>query len=159
MPVMCYVKEPSNSPPTLEPGLKNPYKSYRQPPSSQAMAHHTPSHGSIYYKRGIKKREGYGVPPSRRILSMGLFYKRHDEIRRLLISLGLENRERDAIFGLLRLYCHYGKTYPKAADLADDENISKRTFWRAIHKLRDLGVIEVPAVKLSLEMILLTVRL
>jgi len=111
------------------------------------MAHHNPSNHNItlriYYKRGVREREGYGVPRTRRILTTGLFHKRHDQIRHLLVYLGLENRERDAIFGLLRLYCYYGKTYPKAADLAGDEQISKRTFWRAIHKLRSLGVIEV----------------
>ncbi|GAJ17253.1 unnamed protein product, partial [marine sediment metagenome] len=74
---------------------------------------------------------------------MGMFHKYHDEILRQLTWLGLETRERDAIFKLLELYIYYGKVYPKAADIADQAYISKRTFWRAIGKLREIGVIEV----------------
>lgn len=109
----------------------------------EPMAHHKPTPLGIYYKRGVVGKVSYGVPQNRRILNISLFHKRHDEIRRFLISLGLQNRERDAIFGLLRFYCYYGKAYPKAADIATDEYISKRTFWRAIQKLRAVGAIEV----------------
>ncbi|MBA7576606.1 hypothetical protein ES708_18447 [subsurface metagenome] len=115
-------------------------------PSPQSMAHHnssTPHSLSIFYKRGIEIEKRYGVPRTRRILTMGMFHKYHDEILHQLTWLGLETRERDAIFKLLELYIYYGKVYPKAADIADQAYISKRTFWRAIGKLREIGAIEV----------------
>ncbi len=114
-------------------------------PSPQSMAHHNPTTCSlnIYYKRGIEVEKRYGVPQTRRILTMGMFHKNHDEILHQLTWLGLETRERDAIFKLLELFIYYGKVYPKAADIADQAYISKRTFWRAIGKLRELGVVEV----------------
>jgi len=84
------------------------------------------------------------VPSTYRILTMGNYHKHHSDINTMLrVVLGLENRERSAVFCLLRLFLYYGKVYPKAADVADQEYISKRTFWRAMEKLRDLGVLEV----------------
>ena len=111
----------------------------------QSMAHHNSSTSkpTIYYKKGIEIEKRYGVPQTRRILTMGMFHKNHDEILNRLTWLGLETRERDAIFKLLELFIYYGKVYPKAADIADQAYISKRTFWRAVGKLRELGVIEV----------------
>ncbi|MBA7607859.1 hypothetical protein ES703_15028 [subsurface metagenome] len=97
----------------------------------------------IYYKKGIREVEGYGVQAKRRILTVGLFHKRHDDICHSLSSFGLAIRQRDAILKLLELYCHYGKVYPKAEQVADDEYISKRTFWYAIGKLRSIGLIRV----------------
>lgn len=114
--------------------------------SPQPMAHHNSlphDLNRIYYKRGIDREKRYGVPQTRRILTMGMFHKYHHEIFHQLVSLGLETRERDAIFKLLELYIYYGKVYPKAADIADQAYISKRTFWRAIGKLRETGVVEV----------------
>lgn len=115
-------------------------------PSPQAMAHHNslpPDSNNIYYRKGIKIEKCYGVPQTRRILTMGMFHKHHHEIRHQLVRLGLECRERDSIFKMLELYIYYGKVYPKAADVADQAYISRRTFWRAIGKLREIGVIEV----------------
>jgi len=112
----------------------------------QATAHHnslSPNLITVYYKRGTGIEKRYGVPHYHRLLTMGMFHKKHDDIRHLLIDLGLETKERDAIFALLRLFIYYGRTYPKAADLAEDTGISKRTFWRAVGKLRSYGVIEV----------------
>ncbi len=43
---------------------------------------------------------------------------------------------------LLRLYCYYGKVYPKAAAFADQRGCSKRTFWRAVASLEELGLID-----------------
>jgi len=114
--------------------------------SPQATAHHNslPSDlNRIYYKKGIEIEKRYGVPSTRRILTMGMFHKHHHEILYQLVRLGLETRERDAIFKLLELFIYYGKVYPKAADIADQAYISKRTFWRAIGKLREMGVVEV----------------
>ena len=115
-------------------------------PSPEALAHYNSLPRRLrrlYYKKGIREELGYGVQQTRRILTMGLFHKQHDEICRFLSSLGLSPRQRDAIFKLLEFYCHYGKVYPKAKQVADDEYISKRTFWYAIAKLRNMGLIQV----------------
>ncbi|MBA7611729.1 hypothetical protein ES703_18958 [subsurface metagenome] len=117
------------------------------PPSSQPTAHHnalSTSLNTIYYKKGIEREKRYGVPSTYRLLTMGNYHKHHADINTMLrVVLGLENRERSAVFCLLRLFLYYGKVYPKAADVADQEYISKRTFWRAMNKLREMGVIEV----------------
>ncbi|GAI69152.1 unnamed protein product [marine sediment metagenome] len=116
------------------------------PASPLSTAHHNPlpyDLNKIYYKKGIELEKRYGVPQTRRILTMGMFHKHYHEILHQLVRLGLETRERDAIFKLLELYIYYGKVYPKAADIADQAYISKRTFWRAIGKLREMGVVEV----------------
>ncbi len=117
------------------------------PPSAQSTAHHnalSPVVDKIYFKKGIERERRYGVPSTYRILTMGNYHKHHADINTMLrVVLGLENRERSAIFCLLRLFLYYGKVYPKAADVAEQEYISKRTFWRAMEKLRDLGVLEV----------------
>ncbi|MBA7477256.1 hypothetical protein ES707_12660 [subsurface metagenome] len=117
------------------------------PPSSQSMAHHnalSPVVDKIYFKKGIEKEKRYGVPSSYRILTMGNYHKHHDDINAMLrVVCELENRERSAVFCLLRLFFYYGQVYPKADDVADQEYISKRTFWRAISKLKASGVIEV----------------
>ncbi|MBA7695843.1 hypothetical protein ES703_104483 [subsurface metagenome] len=128
--------------PPPKPSTPSPLSSSTSP---QSMAHHNSSapRSNIYYGKGIELEKRYGVPQTRRILTMGMFHKNHDEILHQLTWLGLETRERDATFKLLELYIYYGKVYPKAADIADQAYISKRTFWRAIGKLRQLGVIEV----------------
>lgn len=117
------------------------------PPSSQSMAHHKPllpDLNKIYFKKGIEREKRYGVPSSYRILTMGNYHKHHDDINAMLRGVcELENRERSAVFCLLRLFFYYGQVYPKADDVAEQEYISKRTFWRAISKLKALGVIEV----------------
>jgi len=123
-------------------------ESLPQPPSSsQSMAHHnglSPDSNKIYYKKGREIEKRYGVPSTYRLLTMGNYHKHHSDINNMLrVVLGLENRERSAVFCLLRLFLYYGKVYPKAADVADQEYISKRTFWRAMNKLREMGVIEV----------------
>jgi len=106
--------------------------------SPQSTAHHNA------LSKGIEIEKRYGVPQSYRILTMGNYHKYHSDINTMLrVVLGLENRERSAVFCLLRLFLYYGKVYPKAADVADQEYISKRTFWRAMEKLREMGVLEV----------------
>ncbi len=116
-------------------------------PYLQSTAHHnalSTSLNTIYYKKGIEIEKRYGVPQSYRILTMGNYHKHHNDINTMLrVVLGLENRERDAVRCLLRLFLYYGKVYPKADDVADQEYISKRTFWRAMRKLQDMGVLEV----------------
>ncbi len=147
---ICYVNKELDTAPHFSPSPKVALSKLSSTPSPsvspQAMAHHnpsTPDRLNIFYKKGGEVEKRYGVPQTRRILTMGMFHKYHDEIRHQLIRVGLETRERDAIFKLLELYIYYGKVYPKATDIADQAYISKRTFWRAIGKLREFGVIEV----------------
>ena len=113
--------------------------------TSQDMAHRKPStYPSSNNTTGDKDRFwSYGVPSGRRILTPGLFNKRFDQIRRYLVSIGLTTADREAILRLLRLYCYYGRVYPKAAQIAQDPGCSKRSFWRAIAKLDSMGLIEV----------------
>ena len=117
------------------------------PPSSQSMAHHNSlltNNNTIYHKKGVIREKSYGVPSTYRVLTMGNYHKHHNDINMMLrVVLRLGNRERSAVFCLLRLFLYYGEVYPKAADVADQEYISKRTFWRAMRKLQELGVIEV----------------
>ena len=86
---------------------------------------------------------------SRKILTCELYTRRFDEIRRYLDrNLGLTLAERDGILRLLRIYAYYGRVYPKASQIASDfgnmvPGCSKRSFWRAIAKLREDGLIQV----------------
>ena len=109
------------------------------------------------YPGNKKKREpgdsrdlySYGVPTSRKILTIELYNKRFDEIRHYLEqNIGLTLAERDGILRMLRIYAYYGRVYPKASQIADDfgnmiPGCSKRSFWRAIAKLREDGLIQV----------------
>lgn len=96
------------------------------------------------YKEGntILERLTYGVPAPRRMLSTSLLLKKHDYIVTYLRRLGLTTAERPAALFLLRLYAYYGKVYPKAPNYTDDFYNSKRSFWRAIAKLEDAGLID-----------------
>ena len=89
------------------------------------------------------------MPADKKILTIELFIKRFDEIRRFLEQrAGLTIAEREAVLRLLRIYCYYGRVYPKAEQIADDfgnmtKGCSKRSFWRAIYKLREDGLVQV----------------
>ncbi|MBA7606765.1 hypothetical protein ES703_13915 [subsurface metagenome] len=116
------------------------------PPREKPLAHHNPSPhitNNISVGDSGKSFWSYGVPSDRRILSPGLFNKRYDLIRLYLVSIGLTAADREAILRLLRLYCYYGRCYPKAAQIAEYPGCSKRSFWRAIAKLANMGLIEV----------------
>jgi len=119
----------------------------------------------IIVSNSVLRRDGpYGVSPSRRVLSPGLFLKRHDNIRQFLKGvLGLTPRKAEAILRLLRLWAYYGNVYPKAVRVAYDPSritaacygiiadhplsatgepgCSKATFWRAIRELESRGLI------------------
>lgn len=88
------------------------------------------------------ERLTYGVPTERRLLSPGIFTKKFDRIRDYLVYAGLTPAEREVCLNLLRLYCYCGKVYPKASQFTDQRGCSKRTFWRAIAKLEEQGLIE-----------------
>jgi len=86
----------------------------------------------------------YGVSTSRRVLSPQLLLKRFDQVRNFLShTLHLTSAEREVTFHLLRLWAYYGNVYPKAAMLAEYTGCSKATYWRAVRKLRDLGLVTV----------------
>jgi len=96
------------------------------------------------YREGntLLVRFTYAVPAPRRMLSPGLLLKKHHYIRAYLVSLGLTPSEREIAFHLLRLYAYYGKVYPKACEFTDTGGCSKRSFWRAVAKLEDSGLID-----------------
>jgi len=90
----------------------------------------------------LLERLTYGVPAPKRMLPPSLLVKKHDYIRAYLIALGLTPAERDAAFYLLRLYAYYGKVYPKAPNHTEDCYRSKRSFWRAVAKLEESGLVD-----------------
>lgn len=97
-----------------------------------------------------KTPESYSVP---KCISQSMFSRRGDIIREFLAgTIGLTDLETTAILKMVQLYAHYGKVYPKAQTLADDcgqlangyssyNMVSKRTTWRAIKKLEDMGLL------------------
>jgi len=86
----------------------------------------------------------YGVSSDYRILTKGLFTKRFDYIRDFLkFVLGLSIAEREFTLRLLCLWAHYGKCYPKIAQLCEEPGCSKATAFRALRKLKEVGLIEV----------------
>ncbi|MBA7512113.1 hypothetical protein ES705_04132 [subsurface metagenome] len=132
-----------------------PVENSHSPPEQQPLAHRNASL-SIYPLNRDKRVPGssrdlysYGVPTSRKILTCELYIKRFDEIRHYLDrNIGLTLAERDGILRLLRIYAYYGRVYPKASQIADDfgnmvPGCSKRSFWRAIAKLREDGLVQV----------------
>ena len=90
----------------------------------------------------LLERLTYGVPAPRRMLTPDLLLKKHFSILSYLQSLGLTTSEIPTAFFLLRLYAYYGKVYPKAPNYTEDCYSSKRTFWRAVKKLDDSGLID-----------------
>ncbi len=115
--------------------------------TAERVAHRKSSLGtsgttSLYNSTVVVQRLTYGVPASRRMLSPGLLVKKHDYIRRYLCQLGLTAAEREIAFHLLRLYAYYGTVYPKAREFTSESGCSKRSFWRAVAKLEEAGVID-----------------
>ena len=136
----------------------NPQNEPSQPPAETTMAHHKafPSLSSekdaerqhttqiIHKFNGESIDKPYGVPSSQRILTPGLLQKHFHSIRRFLEhDLGLSTAEREAVLRLLRLQAYYSNVYPKASQVAEQPGCSKRTFWRAIDKLKRQGLVAV----------------
>lgn len=90
----------------------------------------------------LLERLTYGVPAPRRMLPPSLLLKKHDYIVDYLRTTGLTPAEREITLHLLRLYAYYGKVYPKADAFTDCGGCSKRSFWRAVAKLEEQGVID-----------------
>ncbi len=101
-----------------------------------------PNNRPLYNNNQILERLTYGVPAPKRMLTPSLLLKKHDYIRDYLLTLGLTTAERDAAFFLLRLYVYYGKVYPKAPNYTEDCYRSKRSFWRAVAKLEEFGLLD-----------------
>lgn len=98
----------------------------------------------IYKIDGQNVEEPYGVPSPRRIISPGLLNAQWDQIRRFLTEhLFLTTAEREAIFRLLKMATRYSNVYPKASQIAELPGCSVRTFWRAVAKVKDAGLITV----------------
>jgi len=76
------------------------------------------------------------------MLSPSLLLKKHHYIIDYLRILELTPAEKEITMNLLRLYAYYGKVYPKAQEFTEDRGCSKRSFWRAIAKLEDAGLID-----------------
>ncbi len=103
---------------------------------------HTLNNTSLYDSNIVLACLTYGVPTQRRLLTPGVFIKKFHRIRDYLVNAGLTAAERQVALNLLRLYCYYGKVYPKASELTDERGCSPRTFWRAVAKLEDMGLID-----------------
>ena len=98
----------------------------------------------IHKINGTSIDKPYGVPKARRILTPGLLNKQWDNIVRFLKHhVGLTTAEREAVLRLLRLAAYYPDVYPKASQIAELPGTSKRTFWRAIAKLKEMGLVTV----------------
>ncbi|MBA7563004.1 hypothetical protein ES708_31677 [subsurface metagenome] len=115
--------------------------------SQTGLAHrntttHTPYNKPTLNNETLLSRLSYGVPTNKRMLSPSLLLKKHDLIRGYLLSLGLTAAEREIAFHLLRLFSYYGKVYPKASQFTEDGGCSKRSFWRAVAKLEELGIVD-----------------
>lgn len=122
--------------------------------SPGSMIHHNDKHTIPYTVIPLKRRNSntpnrsmfnhYGVSSYSRVITRGQFIKKYDLIRDCLKSvLGLHTAEREAVLRLLKLFVWYGAAYPKAAQLCQDPGCSRATFWRAVGKLRHLGLIVV----------------
>ena len=130
-------------------------KSSHSPPEQQPLAYRNaslsipPSNKDKRILGDSRELYSYGVPMKRKILTCELYNKRFDEIRHYLDrNLGLTLAEREGILRMLRIYAYYGRVYPKASQIADDfgnmvPGCSKRSFWRAIAKLREGGLVQV----------------
>jgi len=114
----------------------------RKPMAHRKPSPYTRSKEPSLDNNTLLDRLTYGVPSARRMLSPSLLVKKHDYIRSYLLSLGLTRADRDTVFFLLRLYAYYGKVYPKAPNYTEDCYTSKRSFWRAIAKLEDAGLVD-----------------
>lgn len=108
--------------------------------------HSNLSHLVIRGNRGKVWRETryYGVSSEYRILTKSLFLKRFDNVRNFLeFVLGQPIAEREFTLRLLCLWSHYGKCYPKIAELCKEPGCSKATAFRALRKLKEIGLVEV----------------
>lgn len=110
------------------------------------MTHHNVS---IHKRRILTYDNTYGVPPSMKrsplskILTPGVLLRRFDAVRDCLgRTLGLTTAMREGALRLLRFQAYYSQVYAKADTVCKEPGCSRRTFWRTIHKLEKLGLLE-----------------
>lgn len=137
----------------LAPIIEHPFDNVKPPVNSQlplfpdSMIHHKPPgsrNRKIVYYSYKDTCKGYGVSPSRRVLSPGLFLKKYNLCRQLLEHvLDIPTAEREGTLRLLRFWAYYGNVYPKESTITVDPGCSKATFWRAVKRLREFGLLEV----------------
>lgn len=149
--------------------LVKPVINNQLPLFPDSMIHHNPSLHTlhiIHREKGSRCLIPYGVSSSRRILSPGLFSKRHHLVKQALTAMaGLTPKQAEVAERILRLQIYYGNTYPKAEQVAGEYHataqqvawraefglpllprrgdIGRATFWRTIGRLRDRGLITV----------------
>jgi len=114
----------------------------KEPLAQRKASTSTNSNNTPYNVDTVLERLTYGVPAPKRMLTPSLMLKKHHYILTFLKSIGLTTAERPAAFYLLRLFAYYGKVYPKAPNYSEDFYNSKRSFWRAVAKLEDAGLID-----------------
>ena len=127
--------------------IVNPPLNSQLPLFSDSMIHHKvsqlPERIIVSYKY-IERYKRYGVSSSRRVLSPQLLLKRFDQVRDCLqYALGLPTGEREAVLRILRFWAYYGQVYVKQAQISENPGVSKATYWRAIRRLKDRGLIRV----------------
>jgi len=114
------------------------------PPAS--MAHHKTylsRNDKLIVSYTVRRYKGYGVPRTYKLLTRGLFQKRYDRVRDCLVTcLGLSNAQREAAIRLVRMAVYYPHVFCKASQVAEQPGCSIRTFWRAIHTLEELGLLQ-----------------
>jgi len=136
---------------------------------SEPVIHHKLHPGRSTYivlRKECPHPPPYGVSTRSKLLPVSLFTKKYSQVKRCLESaVGLSQAEAEATMRLIRLQVYYHRVYPKAKDVACDfdnspdwwyspytERIvykkpswgtSKATFWRAVRRLKDLGLITV----------------
>jgi len=113
-----------------------------EPLAQRKPSTYTPNNKGTLNTNTLLERVTYGVPAPRRMLSPSLLLKKHHYIIDFLRTVELTPAEREITMHLLRLYAYYGKVYPKADEFTWDGGCSKRSFWRAVAKLEEMGVID-----------------
>jgi len=113
-----------------------------EPVAQRKVPTDTSNPNTLLNSNTILERLTYGVPAPRRMLSPSLLLKKHHYVISYLKAIGLTPSEREITMHLLRLYAYYGKVYPKAQEFTEDGGCSKRSFWRAVAKLEDSGLID-----------------
>src|SRR3990167_5794393 len=121
-------------------------------------------HLIVSYSKCIEK--SYGVSSAAALLPGSLFIKKNDLVKAALKRVvGLTDCHVEVIIRLLRLQSYYGVAYPKASQIAGERQpsdpapfipypgyvspkrhhwgTSRATFWRAIARLKELGLVTV----------------
>ena len=128
-------------------GLVKPVVNSQLPLFSGSVRHHSNVHTlSIYGNRDKiwKLTRYYGVSSDYRVLSKGLFQKRFNQVGDFFHSvLGFSVAETEFMMRYLEYWTHYGKCYPKIADVCEQPGCSRSTAQRVLKRLKEWGLIQV----------------